>query len=598
MKYFLSGFVLMFLFSTIIQAAGDLDPLFGAGGKVTRDLGFGETASAMALQPDGKIIVGGRSFGVLSDFVVIRFNPNGTLDPTFGSGGIVTTDFSGDVDNLFDVELQADGKIVAVGSTKPAPTSLSEITVVRYNPNGSLDPTFGSGGKVTTGVTDREAAASGIAIHLDGRIAVGAVAVDTENITAICLIFQYNPNGTPDPTFGNGGQVTLNLPDGYGSEGVEVIIQPDDKIVVAGGVPQNGSPDVQDFLVVRLNPNGSNDPTFGAGGIVITDFSGGVDVATAALIQPDGKIVAAGLVNSSAQFDFGVVRYNPNGSLDPTFGNGGKVTTDISGNSDMPFAIVVQPNGKIATAGVSDSDFALVRYNPNGSLDPTFGQGGITTTDFNGGGDGVNDMVLQVDGKIVVAGFASDNDFDFALARYNGDIIVTSCNLFSDNFDDGILAADWNYVRNSWNELGGNLVGTPAGSKAEVIADPAFGGCGTGPCTVQTFMQTAGGRSNKLFFFAWFQDKQNTLEVLMKEQNDKWIIRQRSGGRIVAKTKLLAPIVPGVSYNVLVIFDGTTFRLIIDNTNQVTLNAAVTPSGTIGFRVKKTTGSFASICVN
>jgi uncharacterized delta-60 repeat protein len=263
--------------------------------------------------------------------------------------------------------------------------------------------------------------------------------------------------------------------------------------------------------------------------------------------------------------------------------------------------LAVQPNGKIIAVGSlngSIADFAVVRYNTNGSPDSSFGSSGIVFTDFSGENDYAFGVVLQPDGFIVVAGTSSIGDDDFAVARYEGDLIVNTCGLFTDVFEDGILATDWTYVKPNWNEVGGNLVGTPNRGKAETIASPAFAGCTTAPCTFQTSIQTAGGLLNKIFFFAWFQDKQNTVELLMKERNDKWVLRQRSGGAIVAKTTVSQTILPNVVYDLKVQFDGTTFTLFIDNINSATMTAGAVPSGTVGYRVKNTTGRFGFVCVN
>ena len=507
------------LFSTaLLQAAGELDPLFGTGGKVTTDLGA-QIARAIVIQPDSKIIAAGNggSDPQHPDFFIVRYNSNGTLDPTFGSGGVATTDFFGDVEDLFDMKLQVDGKIVAVGYTRATPTDPTIIALARYNPNGSLDPTFGNGGKATASLPNFIFNVSGAAIQSDGKILVSGTISDLMHTDSSCYVARFDTNGSLDSNFG-GGIIINDFGGTFGNEAfTDVTVQTDDKVVVSGVVPGQ-SQDFHDFVTVRYNPNGSQDPTFGSGGVVTTDFVGSVDNAGEVLVQPDGKILVAGISSSASDFDFAIVRYNPNGSLDPTFGNGGKVRTDFSGGNDFGGPLALQPNGKIIVVGSTGGDFGLVRYNPNGSLDPTFGGDGTVTTDFSGGNDGATDVALQTDGKIVVAGFAQNADLDFALARYNGDIVQPpSCALYSDDFEDGVLAADWNYVKPAWTEVGGNLEGTPPHGKAEAIATPAFAGCGAN-CTIQTTIQTAGGVSNKIFFFGWYQDKDNLLEVLMKEE--------------------------------------------------------------------------------
>jgi uncharacterized delta-60 repeat protein len=172
--------------------------------------------------------------------------------------------------------------------------------------------------------------------------------------------------------------------------------------------------------------SGDLDATFGTGGKVTTDFAGDRDEAHGVVVQADGKLVAAGGAKTSRSQDFALARYNPNGTLDTTFGTGGKVTTDFAGNDDQAFAVVLQSDGKIVAAGQASTgyrggDFALARYNPNGSLDTTFGTGGKVTTDFAGDTDEAHGLVLQPDGKLVAAGQASTGyrGSEFALARYN-----------------------------------------------------------------------------------------------------------------------------------------------------------------------------------
>lgn len=624
MKVLMITVVFFSLFAVSVQAAGDLDPLFGNGGKVITDLGNAEFANSVVIQPDGKIIAGGSTVTFVpqvipEDFLLIRYNPNGTLDPTFDGDGIVIQDIFGDFDFLGDVLLQADGKIVAVGATKAGAVDPFQIALVRYNPNGSLDPTFGNGGIVNFSIPDisftdfqmRGALQSDGKILVTGRVNV----VGTADFN--CFVARFNPNGSIDPSF-SGGVVFKDFASNTTLETFrDIAVQIDSRIVVTGYIPGAGGADETDMVTVRLNTDGTDDPTFGSGGVVITDFSGNADFANALLIQPDQKIIVAGenvlssLVDGGTVVDdFALVRYNVNGSLDPTFGNAGKVQTDFSGGQDVVQSLVLQPNLKIiAIGGVGSTfqnganEFGLARYNPNGSLDPTFGNGGRVITDINNGSlDAPRDVALQQDGKIVATGSTNDGNSqnnDFALTRYNGDIVLPpSCGLYSDDFEDGVLATDWNYMKLAWTEVGGNLEGTPTGKKAEAIATPAFAGCGIGNCTIQTTIQTAGGVSNQIFFFGWYQDKDNLVEVIMKEEIDKWVIKQISNGAVVAKTKASATIAPNIFYDVRVAFDGTKFTLNVDGVDLVSMSAGATPSGTVGYRVKKTTGRFGNICAD
>lgn len=174
--------------------------------------------------------------------------------------------------------------------------------------------------------------------------------------------------------------------------------------------------------------------------------------------------------------------------------------------------------------------------------------------------------------------------------------VAASC-LFCDDFEDSVLDPNWSYLKPTWTEAGGSLNGTPAGRKATAIASPIFAGCSE--CRVLASMQSAGGLYNKLWLLAWYQDKANTVELLMKQENGKWILRQRSGKLIVAKTKGVSPIEPGVSYAVEVAYSAGDLVLRVDGTVLATLHLAAAPSiGTVGFAVKNTTGSFDSILVD
>jgi hypothetical protein len=179
----------------------------------------------------------------------------------------------------------------------------------------------------------------------------------------------------------------------------------------------------------------------------------------------------------------------------------------------------------------------------------------------------------------------------------NADFTITGnvC-LFCDDFEDGILDLNWTYVKPAWSESGGNLIGTPAKRKAIAIATPVFAGCTN--CYVEAQMQSAGGFSNKVWLLGWYQDKNNTVELLMKEENDRWVLKQRSGGAIVAKGKILQTIDPNVGYVARIAYDGTNFQVTIDGVLLLSLPAGAPASGTIGFQSKNTTGSFGYIQVN
>src|SRR3954470_1394584 len=241
--------------------------------------------------------------------------------------------------------------------------------------------------------------------------------------------------GDLDPSFGMGGKTVTRF---FNNGGIEInypraiALQPDGKMIVAGRAYSSQTGD--DFAIARYNPDGTLDAGFGSNGLVRTDFFGLTDQAMGVAVLPDGKIIAGGFavvgfINNQADAAFALARYNSNGTLDAAFGSGGKVTTNFFDSLDEAFAMVLQPDGKIVLAGFVTQgidngeryDFAVVRYQPDGSLDATFGNGGKTFTDFAGRGDRAYWAALQPDGKIVLAGVAYGvtTDADFALARYN-----------------------------------------------------------------------------------------------------------------------------------------------------------------------------------
>jgi uncharacterized delta-60 repeat protein len=381
-------------------APGDLAPTASVRGTVTTDFGRSDLAFDLVLQPDGKLVAAGdSSVDSRVDFALARYLPDGQLDPTFGTGGRVTVPRG----SALALVLQPDGKLVAAGGAG------DDFALARYLPDGSLDPSFGTGGTVTTSFGE-SATANALVLQPDGKlVAAGRSIVTFASDTVNFALARYLPDGRLDPSFGIGGKVTTDF-GGSSLNGVlALVVQPDGKLVAAGDASVGSSADL-DFALARYLPDGRLDPTFGIGGTVTTDFGGIIeDIATALVLQPDGKLVAAGH-DSNGDLDFALARYLPDGRLDPTFGTGGTVTTD--GGLGGILALVLQPDGKLVAAGEGEGGFALVRYLPDGRLDPTFGTGGTVTTNF---GDFTFALVLQPDGKLVAAGGAGG---DFALARY------------------------------------------------------------------------------------------------------------------------------------------------------------------------------------
>jgi uncharacterized delta-60 repeat protein len=406
-------------------AAGDLDPRFGNGGVAITD--FAQTddyAYSVAVQADGKIVLSGQS-GVYPDLhsALVRYNRNGRLDSTFGTGGKVVARFNANSDYLFKVALQSDGKIVAVGST-----SATAFLLARFNADGSLDQTFGTNGSVETTFGDQTAEARAVALQADGKIVVvgvsGAGSYSELNDFAVA---RYNSNGSLDQTFGTGGKVKTHFPGvgNTGSNATSVALQSDGKLVV-GGYHKQSDRTPHEFALARYNSNGTLDSAFGQSGKVMTRVGLGDAYSFAIVLQSNGRIVLAGYSTTTLDHDFSLVGYTANGTLDSTFGNGGFVTTDFSGGTDdIAYAMTMQSDGKLVVAGRTgdypENDFAVARYNGDGHVDQTFGVGGKVVSDFSSV-DQAYGVALDSNGKIVLAGvaFANGANFDFTAARYLG----------------------------------------------------------------------------------------------------------------------------------------------------------------------------------
>ncbi len=487
-------------------ADGDLDPRFGVSGKVTTDFATSfDNGSAVAIQSDGKLVVVGANFDGIggADFAVARYNVDGSLDASFGTGGKVLTDFGRSYDQATAVAIQLDGKIVVVGRTQTGGSN-DDFALVRYNADGSLDATFGVGGKVHTdlGATFFERA-NAVVIQIDGKIIAAGETnsagrmVDTTDFALV----RYNADGSIDTTFGGGGNAPATgiVITDFGDTNDQVFalaLQADGKIVAVGSTAPvvSGAGTGTDFALARYNKDGSVDSSFGttANGLVTTDLSGagGSDIAHAIAIQNDGKIIAAGesLNNASGTgTDFALVRYTIDGTLDATFGSGGAVLTNFSGSStDQAFGVGLQTDGKIVASGFvfipnveGNGDFGVARYNTDGSLDPSFGASatGLVTTDFSVTFDSAMGMAIQADGNIVVVGSTfgrpTVGGADFALARYQGTPPPQTLTLFLHTNDTPGTAGGFTMNQ---TEATPNLVWLAANGDPSWFSDPTITG--------------------------------------------------------------------------------------------------------------------------
>jgi len=349
-------------------------------------------------------------------YVTKAYAAPGYLDPSFNTDGKLTIDFGSSNDFGQDLAVQEDGKIVVVGHTSLNSTG-NGFAVARYRADGTPDSSFGTRGKVTTDVSQDEGADVGraVVVQPDGKIVVAGTSGTSPTDIAVV---RYNSDGTLDDTFGNGGTMITDL--SSIDRAFDVALQgKSNDILVAGQTSTSTSGN--DFAVVRYDANGALDGTFGTGGVVATDFgSNASDSARALAVEPSsGEIVVAG----GASSDFAVARYDANGAPDQEFGTGGVVTTDFGSNGSFANDIAIQEDGKIVVAGhvaaTTDDDFAVTRYNENGTLDQEFDHDGRVTVDF-GGFDFAEGLALQDDGRMVLAGNNLGGS-NFALARLNDD---------------------------------------------------------------------------------------------------------------------------------------------------------------------------------
>ncbi len=411
------------------DSAGDLDFTFGTGGKVQTS-GVGQTINSLALQTDGKIVGVGTVSNASTDFSVARYNPNGSLDSTFGTGGVIVTDFDSTADVGKSAAVQIDGKIIVAGS------SGSSIALARYDSDGILDVTFGNSGKVITTIGSF-AVANNLAIQSDGKIVVAGTG-DSD-----FAVVRYNIDGSLDTSFGEDGIVTTNIgafPEndfGYG-----LAIQPDGKIIACG----TGETDL--FAFARYNSDGSLDTSFSGDGKATVNVMGSANrnAAYSVAVQPDGKIVAVGKRDVSSQERGVLVRLTENGSLDTTFNLTGVIQLN-GGNVGRGRDVTIQPDGKIVAVSAEnirklitgnnctrDQDFIVHRYNTDGTSDALFNSIGRANTSFSSGPnfggvcsnpyeigqiyDQPYSVKIQTDGKIIAAG---TDGSQFALVRYKGE---------------------------------------------------------------------------------------------------------------------------------------------------------------------------------
>lgn len=407
-----------------LNTNGTLDTTFNGTGAVTTNLADDRTES-VAIQADGKIVVTGSKYDATahtSEYFVLRYNTNGTLDTTFNASGVVLASIDKTKPNTAaDVKIQTDGKIVVCGTSYVG--SYKDIAIIRINNNGTLDNTFNGTGKVTSGfLKSGTDVVEKIAVQNDGKI-LAAGYTSSNNIS----LARYNANGTLDTSFNTKGYVTTNLQHTYFDNFLNasaVLSQTDGKVLIVGNYYSSTSNN-QEIFIRRYNASGTVDTTFGASGMASLGINAKWTFSNAAILQTDGKIMIVGnSYNNNTVNVFTLVRFNNNGTLDTTFNGTGFLNTTIGVNSEGN-SILLQPDGKILVGGWitngADRDLLLMRYNANGTLDSTFNGNGKVTKGIGTSNDEVLKIALQADGKIAVLSnyVNTSGNVILALLRYN-----------------------------------------------------------------------------------------------------------------------------------------------------------------------------------
>ena len=419
-KIFLIAFYFSSTSLSIAQNPGDLDKTFGNGGMVNLGIGgYFDIAQEVDVQKDGKIIVAGYGMESASSFKglsIARFLSDGSFDYDFGNLGLIQKQTNTLEGELNSIAIQKDDKIVAVGYSISSATNNENLTLVRFTINGKLDKSFGESGLIVTEISNKKEIGESIAIQPDGKIITVGTTQHDPNFDI--FLVRYDEYGQLDPYFGLGGIVVTDINSGH-DIGKSIAIQNDGKIIVAGFTY---SEDNFYMTLLRYDSNGQLDTTFAKGGIAITNIKSSIGKLDLAL-QKDGKIILVGPSEVDNTHHFTVVRFNNNGSLDNTFGKNG-ITKTLIGDFSEAESVALDSYDNIVVAGTTGSgneSFAVAMYNQNGLLDSDFGLNGIVKLNFNNSSvDRAHSLIIENDGKIIVAGETTNEYTTFGLVRLIG----------------------------------------------------------------------------------------------------------------------------------------------------------------------------------
>ena len=477
MKKALLAIVTAICFTHVNGQAGTLDPNFGAQGVIIPNYpGYSIVLAAVVVQPDGKLVAVGRATSSGKDFAsVLRYNSNGTPDNMFSEDGLALIDF-GRNSAAADVAIQADGKIVVVGSCN---NFTNDIAVGRLRPDGTLDNSFSQDGILETDFSYRYDVGRKVTIQTDGKIVVlGVTTISIFGPWGIgYAIARYNPDGSLDNSYsGDGKSEHVFSPNDAPRS---LALQADGKLVMSGTWNYGNYQGITHFLVARLNSNGSGDYTFNNGNAYVTiDFDGNRDYANDMSLQADGKMLVAGSSgNTTNGSDLALARLNSDGTADNAFSADGKITIDLGSNYEELTTVVVQSNGKIIAGGYISydnvsSDVVIVRLDPNGTLDNSFSGNGIVVSNF-GSSDYLTDLAIGNDRLYAIA---SNRIAAYFLENAAGTLTCPSNRTV--NTDLGVCTAVVNFLEPT---------GVSTDASLSYTLDGATVGSGTGSASGRTF---------------------------------------------------------------------------------------------------------------
>jgi uncharacterized delta-60 repeat protein len=423
----------LFIFLTSLslraQSASTLDSSFATNGIYQANIGQRDVIVDMVRLPNGRVFAAGYiESDQQSSFAVFRFKPDGTLDPAFGQGGVAQFAVPGSSTNIAScLALTADGSIIVGGHTRPNNSYDEDFVLLRFTSTGSLDESFGTDGLVTKNIGFQDHVTA-LAIDAGQKIVVAGTAQFGTGNTSQIVLARFVSNGNWDLDFGSNGHTITSI----GTDrdvATSVAIQPDGKLVVAGATTFNGWSDV---AILRYHTDGLLDTDFGDDGLLAASLSATGDAALKCVIQPDGRILTAGYAyNNANRPELALFRCTADGDPDVEFGDAGIVRAPVGSLSSMAEALAVRPDGKILVGGTTlvtatKYDVALRQFHPDGLIDSSFGTNGVLRTDINGRHDGLSDLELQADGKVLVSATTANDSSrtNLALLRYLTDLNV------------------------------------------------------------------------------------------------------------------------------------------------------------------------------